>query len=65
MEERRRAQEEAAEKEWIDGQDDELEGQEETAEEREESIKVQTRCRLLFFCCGLHVCTFSGHHDGW
>ena len=20
---------------------------------------------LFFFCCGPHVCVFSGHHDGW
>ena len=43
--EERRAQKEAAEKEWIDGSDDEQEGQEETAEEREER-KVREEERL-------------------
>ena len=46
LEKKRRAHEEAAEKDWMDGSDDEQEGQEETAEEREvRMVREEERLR--------------------
>ena len=29
------------------------------------NTKFKPSVAFLFFCCGPHVCTFNGHHDGW
>ena len=28
-------------------------------------VRLKSGVAFCFFCCGPHVCAFSGHHDGW